>query len=224
MPFAVLALSLSACTPPAKDIPGLTAEIDAASAGHYGQAIYHAHAAGQKLDEANHVLQHWQDGHYWNIDERQKAMEAAKLAADHRLESERAMCQWLTAVHGHNHHMTEASHHAAAYFKTGSSVPYRTDDAAIRVLGQYLQTHADATSDVIAYADTVGKTPSNQGLSERRANHVRQMLIASGAKPEQLHIKAMGEADGPDNTPDQQHRIVTISTAHPEYIDCPDLK
>jgi hypothetical protein len=33
----------------------------------------------------------------------------------------------------------------------------------------------------------------------------------------------MVSAQGRDNTPDQQHRIVEISTVHPNYIDCPDL-
>ncbi|MGR9114868.1 MAG: OmpA family protein [Gammaproteobacteria bacterium] len=223
IPFAVLAASLSACTPPAKDIPELTSEIDAAVAGHYGQSIYHEQMAEEELEKASRVLQHWQDDHYWNIDERQKALAAAKSSAEHRLESEKALCNWLTSVHSQNHHMAEATQHAAAYFKTGSSVPYKTNDSEILALGKYLETHPDATGDVIAYTDTVGSTASNQALAERRANHVSQMLMANGAKPNQLHVKAMGEADGPDNTPNQQHRIVTISTVHPDYIDCPNL-
>jgi outer membrane protein OmpA-like peptidoglycan-associated protein len=224
LPVAVLVTSLSACTPPEKDIPGLTSGIDAAVAGHYGQSMYHEEQATEKLEDANRVLQHWKDGHYWNIDERQQALDDAKSAADHRLESEKELCQWLTEVHGPNHHMAEATQHAAAYFKTGSAVPYRTDDRAISVLGKYLQMHPDASADVIAYTDTVGSTASNETLSENRAAHVSQMLVANGAKPEQLRVKAMGEAEGPDNTPNQQNRTVAISTVHPEYVDCPNLK
>jgi outer membrane protein OmpA-like peptidoglycan-associated protein len=224
LPLAVLVTALSACTPPAKDIPGLTSGIDAAVAGHYGHSIYHEELADEKLEKANNVLGHWTNNYYWNIDERQTAMDAAQEASQHRLASEKELCQWLTEVHGPNHHQFEAAEHTAAYFKTGSAIPYKTEDRNIAMMGKYLEHHPDATAEVIAYTDTVGTPASNQTLSERRAATVSQMLVAQGAKMEQLHVKAMGEAHGPDNTPDQQHRTVSISTAHPEYIDCPNLK
>jgi hypothetical protein len=50
------------------------------------------------------------------------------------------------------------------------------------------------------------------------------MLVEQGAKSEQLRVTALGEAQGHDNIPDQQHRTVAISTVHSNYIDCPDLK
>ena len=225
LPFAVLVLALAGCTPPEKDIPGLTSGIDAAVAGHYGQSVYHEELAEEKLEKANNVLDHWKNDQYWNIDERQKAMDAAKEAAEHRLASEKELCQWLTSVHGQNHHQAEAAKQTAAYFKTGSAIPYKTNDHHISSLGKYLEHHPDATADVIAYTDTVGSPESNQNLSERRAATVSQMLIEKGAKPEQLRVTALGEAQGgPDNTPDQEHRTVAISTVHPNYIDCPDLK
>ncbi|MGZ8916156.1 MAG: OmpA family protein [Methylobacter sp.] len=169
LPVAVLVTFLSACTPSEKDIPGLTSGIDAAVAGHYGQSMYHEELATDNLEDANRVLQHWQNGHYWNIDEKQQAIDAAKSAADHRLESEKELCQWLTEVHGPNHRMAETAQQVAAYFKTGNAVPYRTDDQAISALGKYLQTHPDATADVIAYTDTVGSTASNQTLAGKQS-------------------------------------------------------
>jgi len=222
--FAALVTALVACTPPEKDVPGLTSGIDAAVAGHYGQSIYHEKLAEEKLEKANHVLKHWNKDHYWNIDERQKALDAAQDAAKHRIASEKEMCQWLTSVHSQNHHQAEATQQTAAYFKTGSAIPYQTNDRDITNLGKYLEHHPDATADVMAYTDTVGSSKSNQSLSERRGATVSQMLIEKGAKPEQLRITALGEAQGPDNAADQQHRTVAISTIHPTYIDCPDLK
>jgi outer membrane protein OmpA-like peptidoglycan-associated protein len=224
LPIAVLVTALAACTPPVKDVPGLTSGIDAAVAGHYGQSIYHEELAEEKLEKANRVLRHWKKDYYWNIDERQKALDAAADAAKHRLASEKELCLWLTEVHGPNHHQVEATKHTAAYFKTGSAIPYKTEDRNIAMLGKYLEHHPDATADVIAYTDTVGSSASNQNLSERRAATVSEMLVAQGAKMEQLHVTALGEAQGPDNTPDQQHRTVAISTVHPDYKDCPDLK
>lgn len=224
LPCAVLATALAGCTtPPHKDIPLLTSEIDAVTAGFYGQSIYHEELAEEKLEEANNVLKHWQNDHYWNIEEGQKAVDAARAASQHRLESEKALCQWLTAVHGPNHHMSEVAKHAAAYFKTGSAVPYSTDHHAIKTLAGYLQSHPDASAEVTAYTDTVGSKASNQALAERRAAAVVKQLVEHGAKPEQVHASSMGEWDGPDNTPDQQHRVVMMSTVHPEYKDCAGL-
>ncbi|MGR8941281.1 MAG: OmpA family protein [Gammaproteobacteria bacterium] len=224
LPCALLAAALAGCTPPNKDIPLLTSEVDAVVAGHYGQSIYHEELAEEKLEEATNVLNHWKNDHYWNIEEGQRAVDAARAASQHRLESEKALCQWLTAVHSPNHHMSEFAQHAAAYFKTGSAMPYSTDHDAIATLGRYLQSHPDASADVTAYTDTVGSNASNQNLAERRAATVVSLLVEHGAMQEQLRVKAMGEAEGPDNTPDQQHRVVMMSTTHPNYQDCPGLK
>lgn len=224
LPFAVLALSLTACSHPKVETADLKAEIDAARAGHYGQAMLHEELSEEALEEATKVLKHLENDHYWNIDEKHKAIEAAKLAALHRLESEKEMCQWLTEVHGQNHHKIEAIHETVAYFKTASAVPFKVKAAAIEHVGQWLHHHPDASATVTASADTVGKPDYNQALSERRAKFVTQQLIAQGAQPSQLKVKAIGEAVGPDNTPNQEHRVAILITAHPGYIDCPNLK
>ncbi|MGJ0484552.1 MAG: OmpA family protein [Methylomicrobium sp.] len=225
LPCAVIAAALAGCAhPPHQDIPLLTSEVDAVVGGDYGQSIYHEKLAEENLDKATQVLNHWKNDHYWNIEEGQLAVDSARAASQHRLESEKALCQWLTAVHSPNHHATEAVHHAAAYFKTGSDIPYRTDHRAISTLGRYLQSHPDASADVTAYTDTVGSQASNQNLAERRAETVRKLLVEQGAKAEQLRVKSMGEAEGPDNAPNQQHRVVMMSTVHPAYQDCAGLK
>ncbi len=227
VPFAVLVAALAACSAtPQKDIPGLSSGIDAANAGHYRQSIYHEELAEKKLAEANKALAQWKDDHYWNINDRQKALDAAQAAADHRLASEKELCQWLTQVHSQNH-LQEASvsaEHTAVFFADGSATPYKSEEHEIAILGTYLSTHPDVVVDVTAYTDTVGKSASNQNLSERRAAFVRQLLIKHGAKAEQLNIKTLGEAAGPDNTRNQNHRVVSLVTVHPAYADCPDLK
>lgn len=224
LPVVALAALLAGCSTPKKDTTALSSQIDAAMNGHYGQAIHHEELAAHQLEKANRILKHWQSDQYWNIDESQKAQEAAKAAAEHRLKSEQEMCQWLTEVHGPNHHKMEAVHHVAAYFKTGSAVPFKTNDEGIAHLGRYLQSHPDASATLTASADTVGKSPSNQLLSENRAAAVSKLLLEHGAKIGQLVVKSIGEGPGPDNTPNQENRIVTISTAHPGYVDCPKLK
>jgi len=225
LPCAVLVAALAGCTqPPHKDIPLLTSEVDASVGGHYGQSIYHEALAEEKREEAINVLNHWKNDHYWNIEEGQLAVDAARASSQHRLESEKALCQWLTAVHSPNHHISEVAKHDAAYFKTGSDIPFRTDHHAIATLGRYLQSHPDAFADVTAFTDTVGSDASNQDLANRRAATVTRLLVEQGAKAEQLRVQSVGEAEGPDNTPNQQHRVVTISTVHPDYQDCAGLK
>ena len=223
-PLAVLALSLTACSTPKKDSSDLKTQIDASRAGHYGQAMLHEEMSEEYLEDANKVLGHLEKDYYWNIDEKAKAMEAAQLAQKHRIESEKEMCQWLTEVHAQNHHHVEAIHETVAYFKSGSHVPFKVEDNSIARVGHWLEAHPDATATVTASTDTVGKPAANQALSERRANTVSQLLIKQGAKPSQLTVKAIGEAQGPDNTPNQHNRAAIVITAHPEYIDCPNLK
>lgn len=224
LPLAVLAVSLTACTTPKQDTSELKAQIDASMAGHYGQAILHEEKAEENLETANHILEHWENGYYWNIDEKQQALAAARAAAEHKLQSEKEMCAWLTEIHGHNHHQNEPVHHVAAYFKTGSAVPFKTDHGGIGHLGHYLGAHPDAKAAVTASADTVGKSNDNLALSKRRADTVVKLLIDHGAKAEQLTVSATGEGQGPDNTPNQDYRVATVTTSHPKYLDCPNLK
>lgn len=225
LPCAVIATVLTGCAePPHRDVSVMTSEVNAVVGGDYGQSIYHEELAEENLKEATNVLNHWKNDHYWNIEEGQYGVDSARAASQHRLESEKALCQWLTAVHSPNHHMSEVAQHGAAYFKTGSAIPYRTDHRAISTMGRYLQSHPDAIADVTAYTDTVGSKASNQNLAERRAETVTKLLVEQGAKAEQLRVKSMGEAEGPDNVPSQQHRVVMMSTAHPAYQDCAGLK
>ncbi|MCK9395957.1 MAG: OmpA family protein [Methylobacter sp.] len=227
VPLAVLAATLAACSaPPQKDIPGLSSGIDAANAGHYRQSIYHEQLAEEKLAEADKALANWKNGYYWNINDQQKAKDAAQAAAQHRLASEKELCQWLTEVHSQNHLKdgSVSTQHTAVFFADDSATPYKSEEHEIAILGSYLETHPDISVDIDAYTDTVGTAAYNQSLSERRAATVSQLLVKHGAKVQQLHVKALGKAHGPDNTPDQQHRIVSMYTVHPVYADCPDLK
>lgn len=225
--FVAIIASLTACTSaPPKDISGLEAAIAAANAGHYRQSLHHEEIANEYLEDANTILEHWKNDHYWNIDEAQKAKEAALAAAQHRHESEVEMCQWLTQVHSENHAKDAlvSQQHATVYFKTGSATPYQAEQHEISVLGKYLAENPTINAEIIAYTDTVGSNPSNDKLSHNRAHFVANKLVERGARPSQLQIKSMGEAHGPDNTHEQNHRVVTVRTIHPGYVDCATLK
>ncbi len=224
LPLVTLAFFLAACTTPKISTTDLISEIDDARAGHYGQAMLHEELSEKDLSVANNILSHLEKGHYWNINEKQRALDAARSAAHHRLESEKAMCNWLTEVHSQNHHKVEAIHDTVAYFKTGSSVPFSTKDDSISRLANWLQDHPDATAIVTASTDTVGEESLNQVLSENRADEIVQRLLANGARLSQLTVRAIGEVGGADNTPNQDNRVVIVITEHPDYIDCPNVK
>ncbi len=225
LPFVALVLLVTGCATPKINTEDLKAEITAARSGHYGQAMLHQELSGKDLEVANTILSHFEKGYYWNIDEKQKALDAAKSAAQHRLESEKEMCRWLTSVHSQNHHHKKgAMHETLAYFKSGSAVPFETKDGSIVRVGRWLQARPDATATVTASTDTVGKPAYNQDLSKRRAEAVIERLIANGAKPNQLVAKPIGEVAGADNTPNQENRVAIVVTSHPDYLDCPNLK
>lgn len=223
--LAILGVSLTACSyAPKKPVAELRSAIDANYQGHYGQALQHEKLAIDNQQVAERILQHWENDQYWNIDEKQQATDAAKLAAVHAHESEKQLCHWLTEVHGHNHHKLETSHHAAIYFNTGSATPIKLNDEHLHTIGHFLHLHPQASAIVTAQTDTVGNSDSNQWLSERRAETVKQLLMEHGAKDHQIKIKALGEAIGADNTASQENRVVSISINYPEnYIDCPKL-
>jgi len=48
---------------------------------------------------------------------------------------------------------------------------------------------------VIGHTDRVGMPQSNDELSRRRAEGIRQLLIESGVPPEKLEVVARGERD-----------------------------
>jgi len=225
LPLAVLVAALSACSSqPQKDVPGLTSAIDNSVAGHYGQSILHEDQANHDRAVANRVLAHWTKDQYWNIDEYQKGMDAAASSAQHKLESEKELCQWLSESHQQNHPQDTTFYQAVAYFHSGHDVPFKVNNEDIAVIGHWLQFYPNATADVTASADTVGDTASNQGLSDRRAAAITKLLMAHGAKAEQLHVTSVGEGPGPDNTPSQPNRAASVGAVHFNYADCPNVK
>lgn len=224
LPLAVLTIALAGCTTPKKDPSDLKASIDASRTGHYGQAMLHEEMAEETLETANNVLKHIEQDHYWNINEKPMALDAAKASAEHRLASEKEMCLWLTEVHSPNHHLSETTQKTVAYFKSGKAVPFKVEETSIATIGHWLDHHPDASATVTASTDTVGKPAANQKLSEQRANNVGQLLIKEGAKASQLTLKATGEAAGPDNKAEQKNRVAVVITTHPQYLDCANLK
>jgi outer membrane protein OmpA-like peptidoglycan-associated protein len=77
-----------------------------------------------------------------------------------------------------------------------------------------LSLHSDLVLEVEGHTDSVGSDSYNQGLSERRAESVKQYLISQGVKSESITSRGFGEsqpvADNSTAAGRQQNRRVEI--------------
>jgi len=67
---------------------------------------------------------------------------------------------------------------------------------------------------VVGHTDLVGKEAYNTGLSQRRANYVRNLLVSSGVKPNTLFVSFYGKArplvPTQDEVPEPRNRRVEV--------------
>jgi OOP family OmpA-OmpF porin len=89
----------------------------------------------------------------------------------------------------------------------------RRCETAARRLGQ------EITLEIKGYADAVGDAASNTGLSQRRADKVREFLLSCGFDAGMLEAKGLGKPESSGEakpTPEEADRRVTLKVvAHP---------
>jgi OOP family OmpA-OmpF porin len=92
----------------------------------------------------------------------------------------------------------------------------RSDAQAVidQVLADAAAKGVPVNISAIGHADTAGPEDYNMALSLRRADSVREALIAGGADPNAITVAGRGETElavpTPDNTPEQANRRVEI--------------
>jgi OOP family OmpA-OmpF porin len=79
------------------------------------------------------------------------------------------------------------------YFKFNSSTPETYSLQSVNFLIVYMKENPSANAELIGYADELGSTPYNQKLSEKRANKVQELLVASGIDASRLTARGDGE-------------------------------
>jgi len=79
------------------------------------------------------------------------------------------------------------------YFKFNSTTPETYSLEAINYLIKYMNENPSANAELIGYADEIGSPSYNQTLSEKRANKVKEILIASGVAEGRLTVTGNGE-------------------------------
>jgi len=110
-------------------------------------------------------------------------------------------------------------------------VLFDTDSASLTGQGQkrlaslagILKAQQDMAVTLVGQADRRGPEDYNQRLSQRRANAVRDALVAAGVPPDRLRLQAVGEAQADAGMQDPaglaRDRRVTIDLATPQPTD-----
>lgn len=94
------------------------------------------------------------------------------------------------------------------YFRFNSDEPETYSLQAVNYLIIYMKENPSAQADLIGYADEIGNTEYNQQLSERRANKVKELLVAAGIDGNRLTARGNGEDDSVDEDSSGARQLV----------------
>lgn len=79
------------------------------------------------------------------------------------------------------------------YFQFNSTKPETYSLESINYLIKYMTENSGASAQLVGYADEIGNTSSNQRLSERRAQKVKDIMVAAGISASRLTATGNGE-------------------------------
>lgn len=94
------------------------------------------------------------------------------------------------------------------YFKFNSSTPETYSLEAINYLIKYMNENPSANAELIGYADEIGNAEYNKNLSEKRANKVKEILVASGVAANRLTVTGNGEDTSVEKGSAQARQLV----------------
>jgi outer membrane protein OmpA-like peptidoglycan-associated protein len=80
-------------------------------------------------------------------------------------------------------------------FATGKADITPESENTLRKALKTLQTYSDISVEIAGYTDNVGSDASNQKLSEKRANSVRDWLVRQGVDPTRIVAVGYGESN-----------------------------
>jgi len=79
------------------------------------------------------------------------------------------------------------------YFKFNSTTPEDYSLQSVNFLIVYMTENPSANAELIGYADELGDVSYNQKLSDKRANKVKELLVAAGINAARLTVRGAGE-------------------------------
>jgi outer membrane protein OmpA-like peptidoglycan-associated protein len=100
------------------------------------------------------------------------------------------------------------------YFERDTTkLTHESKDVLAEIL-RTIKSRQSAEVYVVGHTDLVGKEAYNTGLSSRRANYVRNMLVSRGVKPNTLFVSFYGKArplvPTQDEVPEPRNRRVEV--------------
>lgn len=111
------------------------------------------------------------------------------------------------------------------YFNTNRSQLDASDEATVQSIAAAIQGNSSAHVAIVGKADTVGKEKANMKLSQRRADRVRDALIAAGVPASSIEASWTGESQLPvptaNNVAEAHNRVVEITVQSPQTAAAP---
>lgn len=215
-------LVLAACTPNRDDLPGIQSNYDAVHEGDFGALLHHMYQAEEKSEYALGVKENAESHPEWMFTrERSAAVSAAEEAVEHRKEAEAALNRFLDPLRARiayleSLHVPEGTGaiSQSIYFDTGSAAVRQEEVGKIEEVANFLAEYPISAVTIVGMTDTVGSEGANKDLSRRRAAAVVETLRDFGVPlASTVAVSAAGEAEGPDETDEQENRSVVISVS-----------
>lgn len=94
------------------------------------------------------------------------------------------------------------------YFQFNSAIPETYSLESINYLIKYMTENPNSSARLIGYADEIGTTAYNQNLSEKRAQKVKDIMIASGVAGNRLTTTGKGIDASVDRASDPARQLV----------------
>jgi len=114
--------------------------------------------------------------------------------------------------------MTKTLH---AHFSTDKSVVREADKAEIIAVSDSMKQNPGSTATIVGHTDSTASAEYNQGLSERRAEAVKAVMVDQGVNPDAIETSGRGESEpvGDNDTAEgrqENRRIEAVVTGLPE--------
>jgi len=112
-------------------------------------------------------------------------------------------------------------------FRTDEDVLQPGTEGRLQQLASSLAAMPDVFVQLDGYADERGDAEYNRQLSVRRAEHVRDVLLANGVAPGRIRLNAHGESPAADNTADsfaleRKVSLTLFAESSPAFAANPD--
>lgn len=94
------------------------------------------------------------------------------------------------------------------FFPFNSTKPHAFSAHAMNYVIKYMNDNPSAKIELVGYSDEIGNANYNQGLSERRAKVVYNVLLAAGISADRLSYRGAGEDSSVDKNSEYARQLV----------------